>query len=234
MSEDFTLLVSEIFTSIQGEGPTTGTPAHFIRLAGCSLACSWCDTKHSWNGGDRYNKGGIISSLTELKEKYPEVKKVVITGGEPMEQNIVPLIELMAWFEWSTEIETHGLAPYNLGSHLEFTSNRGPGLRFNISPKIHIPELRQRYLKENLTGKFSGVSNTTYKFVAENEKDVDDILRFCAEVGIRKYGLYIMPKCTNKEELDKVSPEIIDACIKHGVKFCNRLHIQVWDGKRGV
>ena len=67
--------ITEIFDSIQGEGSWIGIPATFIRVAGCNLRCSWCDTKTSWETGQEMSCEDIISNIT-----HPTV---IITGGEP-------------------------------------------------------------------------------------------------------------------------------------------------------
>jgi len=84
------LLVSEIFFSVQGEGPGIGKPAVFLRLSGCNLKCAWCDTKYTWHGGK------MMTEPTVLKEikRYP-CKRLVVTGGEPLLQqdNLMPFAE---------------------------------------------------------------------------------------------------------------------------------------------
>lgn len=72
--------VTEIFTSIEGEGIWVGIPTNFIRLAGCSIRCRTCDTKYSWNDGKDMKSEEIISYLNS------KVKRVSITGGEPLDQ----------------------------------------------------------------------------------------------------------------------------------------------------
>lgn len=88
-----TLAVQEIFTTIQGEGPLAGTPAVFIRLAGCNLACKFCDTEFESGIDNRKSVEDIVSQVLEDLESYPGVRTVVLTGGEPFRQNIVPLID---------------------------------------------------------------------------------------------------------------------------------------------
>ena len=82
--------VSELFTSIQGEGFHTGTPAHFIRLAGCNLNCEWCDTDHSER--ERLTPEQIVE---RLHLKRSEVTMVVLTGGEPTIHDLVPLLKTL-------------------------------------------------------------------------------------------------------------------------------------------
>jgi 7-carboxy-7-deazaguanine synthase len=76
-----TLPIVEVFHSIQGEGERTGEPSTFIRMAGCNLRCTWCDTSYSWS------KEGVRSasqtSIDELADQVTE-RAVVLTGGEPM------------------------------------------------------------------------------------------------------------------------------------------------------
>lgn len=98
-----TVFVSERFMSIQGEGYWTGTPSWFIRLQGCSIGCSWCDTKHTWK------KGVGQISVQELVEEIPALAdRVVITGGEPFEQDISQLIEEIDLSGRSVQVETSG------------------------------------------------------------------------------------------------------------------------------
>ena len=89
--DQITLPVSEIFSSLQGEGKLTGTPSLFIRFAGCPLRCPWCDTSIAW---DEFL--GIQTSISELinKIKTSPLDHIVLTGGEPlMHQQITTLIE---------------------------------------------------------------------------------------------------------------------------------------------
>ena len=60
------LRVNEIFPTIQGEATWTGTPATFIRLQGCPVGCSWCDTKHTWPEGSENKKVSIVAMLEKV------------------------------------------------------------------------------------------------------------------------------------------------------------------------
>ena len=76
---------AECFFSIQGEGATAGVPAVFVRLQGCSVGCGWCDTKYSWDpaGGREQPLGALLDEVAA----FP-CRRVVITGGEPLEEVI--------------------------------------------------------------------------------------------------------------------------------------------------
>ena len=121
-----TVRVSELFLSLQGEGPSAGVPAHFLRLQGCSVGCSWCDTKYSWDaaGGRECEPGLLLEELRTLGV----APLLVVTGGEPLETPaLVPLLE-RALDRWErVEVETAGMLPPPL-SHEQ--------LLWNVSPKL--------------------------------------------------------------------------------------------------
>lgn len=103
------LEVTHIFATLQGEGQNAGTPAVFIRLSGCNLACEFCDTDF-----DTAN----TMALTEIMEQVSSLAKnaigervrnlVVITGGEPLRQNIVKLCEELLAVSFKVQLETNG------------------------------------------------------------------------------------------------------------------------------
>ena len=118
----------ETFHSLQGEGFHAGRSAFFIRLAGCTVGCSWCDTKHSWHD----NKHQRLS-LPQLSGQVAAAKQrgagfVVITGGEPLHHDLTPLCEELAQHRLPLHLETSGVDPLSG--------------RFNwitLSPKRHRP-----------------------------------------------------------------------------------------------
>ncbi len=101
------LEVHSVFHTIQGEGPFSGHPAVFIRLAGCNLQCPACDTDYTsarWQASPR--------TLLALVQEQMMLGLVVITGGEPFRQNIIPLIEKLLAAGYFVQVETNGtLAP---------------------------------------------------------------------------------------------------------------------------
>lgn len=104
---DDSLEVHSVFATLQGEGPYAGRPAVFLRLAGCSLACSWCDTE--FERGSRRLPTLEVAEAVEQKLQHPREKLCVITGGEPMRQNLLPLMGLLALKGWQVQIETAGI-----------------------------------------------------------------------------------------------------------------------------
>jgi organic radical activating enzyme len=103
------LEVKQIFPTLQGEGIYVGVPAVFVRLGGCNLACKFCDTE--FEGGDLVKIADIISKVKELaRNSAGEIvrKLVVITGGEPLRQNIAPLCEALLAEGFLVQIETNG------------------------------------------------------------------------------------------------------------------------------
>jgi len=95
----------EIFKSIQGEGKNQGKPSVFIRLAGCNLDCSWCDTPHSHSEGEEYDNDKIVRSVDESG-----CKEICITGGEPLLQitELRLLLSRLSRLGYAIEIETNG------------------------------------------------------------------------------------------------------------------------------
>jgi len=98
------LLITEIFYSLQGETSLIGVPFVFIRLTGCNLRCTYCDSVYSYKGGRRMS---LEEVLVEVK-KY-RVKHVLLTGGEPLlQRNTVRMIDLLRNEGYTVSVETHG------------------------------------------------------------------------------------------------------------------------------
>jgi len=97
------LAVQEIFPTLQGEGPYAGWPAVFVRLGGCNLACDFCDTEF-----ESFSVMRMDAVAAQVKQLAQQITLVVITGGEPLRQNIAPLCEALLASGFKVQIETNG------------------------------------------------------------------------------------------------------------------------------
>lgn len=120
-----TLLVNELFETIQGEGAYTGTPAIFIRLQGCPVGCAWCDTKHTWDvipeqqttadvillksaDAPSYFKATSVELMGIMRTQQYSARHIVITGGEPCMYDLRELTQIAKSMGFTTQIETSG------------------------------------------------------------------------------------------------------------------------------
>jgi 7-carboxy-7-deazaguanine synthase len=104
------MVITEIFKSIQGEGTRAGLPCIFVRLTGCNLRCTWCDSEYTFQGGCKMTGEEIRSEVARLS---PNGGLVEITGGEPMlqERELVPLMQSLLQDGYKVLIETSGERP---------------------------------------------------------------------------------------------------------------------------
>src|SRR5450631_300824 len=102
--------ITEIYKSIQGESTYAGLPCIFVRLTGCNLRCSWCDSEYTFTGGRRM---GLEEVLAKVEELSPDGGLVEITGGEPMlqEREVVPLMQRLLDDGYTVLLETSGERP---------------------------------------------------------------------------------------------------------------------------
>ena len=99
-----TLRVSEIFASLQGESTRTGLPTVFVRLTGCPLRCTWCDTGYAFRGGEVLDLETILDDVAEHALHY-----VCVTGGEPLAQpSCLALLSALCSAGYSVSLETSG------------------------------------------------------------------------------------------------------------------------------
>ncbi len=99
-----TLKITEIFFSLQGESNTVGLPTVFIRLTGCPLRCSYCDTAYAFTGGEKQSLTKIIEQVRQFKTRY-----ITVTGGEPLAQpECHELMRLLLDLGYIVSLETSG------------------------------------------------------------------------------------------------------------------------------
>lgn len=166
------LLVHSVFATIQGEGPFYGRPAVFVRLGGCNLACTYCDTEFE---GPRLSTMSIEALASSVAACAPKTNLVVLTGGEPMRQQITPFIKLMVSRGWQVQIETAGTV-WPQGLSIE-------GVHLVCSPKTgKVHAMVEYYCRD-------------WKYiVAEDDSDEDDGLPVnSTQVAGRRCKLYRPP-----------------------------------------
>jgi 7-carboxy-7-deazaguanine synthase len=110
------MFITEIFKSIQGEGTRAGLPCIFVRLTGCNLRCTWCDTAYAFHGGTKMSVAEVAARVDELAGRLPDMRGsaavvplVELTGGEPLlQEEIYPLAEQLLAAGYTVMIETSG------------------------------------------------------------------------------------------------------------------------------
>ena len=219
------MLINEIFHSIQGEGPSVGIPAIFLRLGGCNLKCKWCDTKYAWHPKYADNKEMSVNHIIKAIKKYP-CKHLVITGGEPMLQQDAIYELLIKLKNYTAEVETNGSIECKSGPIPNKVKNFV--LQINCSPKLtnsgNIP----------YSLKILPTMKVFYKFVVQNKSDLKEIKSFARKYKIPNYKIWLMPEGVTKSDILKRSKWLIELCKKEGYNFSPRLHVMIWGNKRGV
>ena len=232
MSDD-TIVVSEIFgPTWQGEGPSLGTRAGFVRLGRCNLSCTWCDTPYTWDW-DRYDPEKELTRTTvdEIAARIDgmNVPLVVITGGEPLLQqsHLPPLLRRLRANQHRVEIETAGtLAPSP--EVVAFVD------RFNVSPKLaNSGNPADRRYKPDVIRRFATTHKAAFKFVAADIADLDEIATIVTECGIVADFVWVMPEGTDAATVIERSKALADPVLDHGWNMTTRLHVLLWGDERG-
>lgn len=221
MSCEKMLMVNEIFTSIDGEGVRAGELATFVRLAGCNLRCSYCDTAYALGIGD-----GEMMSIEEVKHTCAKmgIRNVTLTGGEPLMQcGAVPLVAALSEYGFQVNIETNGSIDLSqLMQVLLFTDGF-------VTMDIKCPSsgMDHRNLYDNLS---LLRPNDVVKFVVGSVEDMDFMMQY-ADMFRCKW--YISPV------FGKIDPvDIVKYMMDHKLERARvqlQLHKIIWDpDKRGV
>jgi organic radical activating enzyme len=157
------LPVVETFHSLQGEGHHAGRSAFFIRLAGCSVGCPWCDTKHSWPVDQHPAIAVETLAQQALNAQNSGAAFVVVTGGEPLHQDLAPLTQALdRHVALPIHLETSGVDP--LSGRFDWIT---------LSPKRHQPP-RHDLLKACHELKVVVHGPEDIRFAAAMEKECHD------------------------------------------------------------
>ena len=216
------LRVAEAFRSLQGEGPSAGTPAHFLRLQGCDVGCHWCDTKYSWDAA-----GGLERTVAEafaVLRSLGEAPLLVVTGGEPLSHPGVDRLLAAAVGQWPRiEVETSGVAPPPLAHER---------LHYIWSPKL--PGVTPRWAETWAHAeRFMSDPRTTVKLVV-GANDHDDALRLVREHRLPRERVMLMPEGLTDVAVREGARTLAPLCQREGLRLSPRLHVWLWGAKRGV
>ncbi len=246
------LLVSESFYTHQGEGPSTGQPAFFLRLGACNLNCYWCDTPYTWVFDDRHvslhGEGRKYDPTAELKRVTihdaadqvlaSSAPLLVITGGEPMlQQCAVALLFDEVHSRDSTirfEIETAGTIPPR---ELKDTLAESYGqIRYNVSLKLagSRNELERRRVPEaiNELKRYDSV----FKFVITPNlfaEDLAEVSELIDEFELPGERIWLMPEGRTAEEVTDGLHVLAPIALRNGWNLTARTHIYIYGDKRG-
>lgn len=224
-----TLFVSEMFDSLQGEGPSQGYPCSFLRLAGCNLTCTWCDTAYSWDW-EKYDvrKETSTHAVDELAERFASSPRLVITGGEPLlQQRAIERLLASLPSDMPVEIETNGTVVPSAALLTRVT-------QWNVAPKLaHSGEPESRRINTAALVALRNSGRAWLKVVVESHDDAQQTDALVNLVSWPSERVYLMPQCRSPEELANRTPQIVHMAINTGYKFTGRLHLQVWGGQRG-
>lgn len=234
---DDKLAIAEMFCdTLQGEGVTTGVPSTFIRLQGCTLKCTWCDTLDVWPNGNEYSFDEIFKMWEEvdLINKFKNGQHLVLTGGSPLKQQdrlSRLLIKFRAKYGFMPYLEIENEAVLMPNSFMVEHINQ-----WNNSPKLANSGMKERArIKPDNLKFLSGLKNSWFKFVISSPEDWHEIeYTFLEPELITRGQIILMPEGQTQEELDRTRELTADLAIEQGVRFSDREHIVIWNLKTAV
>jgi 7-carboxy-7-deazaguanine synthase len=225
------LVVSEVFgPTFQGEGPSVGRRAGFVRLGRCNLDCAWCDSGFTWDWST-YDPEAELHEMApaEVLERLDgmRIATVVITGGEPLlqQRRLLPLLHGCRHRGWRVEVETNGTIRPEDPERLV--------TQWNVSPKLANSgiALDRRYRPATLRS-FEATGRAVFKFVASDPADLDEITAIAGECGLS--DIWVMPEGTDAATVTARLQQLAEPVLARGWHLTTRLHVLVWGDRRGV
>lgn len=224
--------VNEIFgPTIQGEGIHTGHRVGFLRLAGCNLSCSWCDTPYSWDWerfdkNEESHKRSIQSVADELKAM--NIDRVILTGGEPMMQQWA-FKDIQAATGMKIDIETNGTRMPTADAEQSVDM-------FCVSPKLgHAGDPVERRIVIPALRRFAELAEkgqAMFKFVAKTVDDFAEIDKILELAQIPDKAVWIMPEGMTIDTHMETTRLLADAIVERGWNLSMRLHVLIWETER--
>jgi 7-carboxy-7-deazaguanine synthase len=228
------LLIAECFgaskPTFQGEGPSCGHPALFIRLSRCNLTCTWCDTAYTWDWerfdpreeSERRTTGDLLAWALASP-----VELVVVTGGEPLlqQRRLIPLVHGLLSGGKRVEVETNGTRVPDP----ELLVN---GVSFNVSPKLGNSGVAEdRRIVPAALEAFADSGRAVFKFVVRRERELDEVGSIVATFGLAP--VYVMPEGATPQALVETTRALADAVAARRWRLTTRLHVLAFPETRG-
>lgn len=221
------LNVNEVFgATCQGEGRHAGALASFLRLSGCNLSCSWCDTPYTWDWTRFDHKAEThqmsIDEVVAVLRPLPG--RIVVSGGEPLLQApaLAALIKALPLRHW--DLETNGTRPLGATQHQWST--------VTASPKVPRSAKQDQSVASIVHPSIQEVAD--FKFVIRDQLDLEDVLHWLdAHPLIKRERVWLMPEGITSGTLTIRTPFVINAAVAHGFNFTSRLHVYGWADVRG-
>jgi organic radical activating enzyme len=222
----------EIFRSLQGEGASIGAPAVFLRLATCNLACTWCDTRYTWDWQNHdYEREVVSLPVDEVERRVMQLghSRLVITGGEPLmqQETLATLASALKRRGYACEVETNG----TLVPRPEMVEAVA---QWNVSPKTGSSgNRRERREVPRALAAFRELDTAYFKFVVVEPSDVDEVCRLVERRRIPWQRVILMPEGVTPRTVQARSRWLARECTERGFRFSPRLHIMLWGDERG-
>lgn len=227
-------LAEQFGPTVQGEGPSLGRSAYFVRLGGCNLTCQRCDTPYTWDAS-RYDLRAEITptGVADILAAIPDdAWLVVVTGGEPMLYQRTPalylLLRTLGKRGADVEIETNG----TIAPGAEFIGL--PHVRWNVSPKLDGPmsvDPEHRRIVPAALDAFGALSHqgrAALKVVCAAPADVDAAVALADASGWSRRHVWVMPAANTEAEVLDNGRAIADAAVAHRINVTTRLHMLLW------
>lgn len=213
LREDGSLEVVDTWLTIQGEGPYQGLPAVFVRLASCNLQCPLCDTDYT-SRRTRRTAADIFASVEDLSSGQ-ERPLIVLTGGEPLRQNIAPFVLQAVSYDFRVQIETNG----TLGVPRELRLDSVKVVCSPKTPKIH-----------------TGIQVDAFKYVLQDGfVDPEDGLPLSVlgmpwkvarpPANFKRSQIYVQPLDQQNRELNVRNEAVcVESSFAYGYRLCLQIH----------
>ena len=236
-----TLRISEIFSSVQGEGRYIGVPSTFVRVSGCNLRCIWCDTPYaSWQPeGPTLAIEQVVNQVGQFGNQH-----VVLTGGEPLLFDpIIDLVEELQELNHKITVETAGTIYRNLPDCFMSISPK-PG--HSTPPKETSNDWHNRHeilrFQPHIIGKLIQQHDYQLKFVVKPEEsnaliEISEMIEALeSELGqkIEADSIFLMPEGRDIEILTSRMVLLAEICQKYGFRLAPRLQIHIFGDTKGT